>query len=65
MKEVLKVFPAVECIQIAYEVIRVTFRSEEGFRSAKELTGLRLYGIWCPILGVGPPLTMKHIFDPL
>ena len=63
MKETLKVFQGVECVQIAYEVIRVTFRTEDGFRAAKELTGVRLAGLWCPILGGGPPLTMVHVFD--
>lgn len=64
-KEVFKALNlyGVVAIQVAYEVIRVTFLTDEGFRRAKELTGVRLFGLWCPILGGGPPVTIVHVFD--
>lgn len=64
-KEVFKVLNlyGVVAIQVAYEVIRVTLSNDEGFRQAKELTGVRLFGLWCPILGGGPPVTVVHMFD--
>ena len=65
MKEVEKVFNlyGVLAIQIAYELIRVTFLTDEVHRRAKELSGVRLFGLWCPILGGGPPVTIVHVFD--
>ena len=65
MKEVEKVFNlyGVVAIQVAYEIIRVTFLTEEGHRRAKALAGVRLFGLWCPILGGGPPVTLVHVFD--
>ena len=65
MKEVEKVFNlyGVVAIQVAYEIIRVTFLTDEGHRRAKELPGVRLFGLWCPILGGGPPVTIVHVFD--
>ena len=65
MKEVEKVFNlyGVVAIQVAYEIIRVTFLADEGYRRAKELPGVRLFGLWCPILGGGPPVTIVHVFD--
>ena len=65
MKEVEKVFNlyGVVAIQVAYEIIRVTFLTEEGHRRAKELASVRLFGLWCPILGGGPPVTIVHVFD--
>ena len=64
-KEVFKAFNlfGVVAIQVAYEVIRVTFSTDDSFRQAKELTGVRLFGLWCPILGGGPPVTIVHVFD--
>lgn len=64
-KEVFKVLNlyGVVAIQVGYEVIRVTLVNDEGFRQAKELTGVRLFGLWCPILGGGPPVTVVHVFD--
>lgn len=64
-REVFKVLNlyGVVAIQVAYEVIRVTLLNDEGFRQAKELTGVRLFGLWCPILGGGPPVTVVHVFD--
>ena len=65
MKEVEKVFNlyGVVAIQVAYEIICVTFLTEEGHRRAKELAGVWLFGLWCPILGGGPPVTIVHVFD--
>ena len=65
MKEVFKVFNllGVVAVQLAYDVIRVTFSTDEGFRQAKELTGVRLFGLWCPILSGGPPVMIVYVFD--
>ena len=65
MTEVFKAFNlyGVKAIQVAYDVIRVTFSTEDGYRIAKGLTGVRLFGLWCPILGGGPPVTIVHVFD--
>ena len=56
MQEVFKVFNflGVAAVQVTYDVIRVSFLTDEGFQRAKELTGVRLFGLWCPILGGGP-----------
>lgn len=27
-----------------------------------EHSGIRLFGMWCPVLGGGPPLTSLHVF---
>ena len=53
----------VVAIQMGYEVIRVTFSSEDDYRHAMERPGLHLFGIFCRILGGGPPITMVHVFD--
>ena len=65
MQEVFKVFNllGVEAVQVTYDVIRVSFLTDEGFRRAKELTAVRLFGLWCPILGGGPPVMIVHVFD--
>lgn len=65
MKEVFKAFNllGVVAVQVAYDVIRVTFSTNDGFRQAKELSGVRLFGLWCPILGGGPPVTIVHVFE--
>ena len=65
MTEVEKVFNlyGVLAIQIGYNVIRVTFMTDEGLRRAKELSGVRLFGLWSPILGGGPPVTIVHVID--
>ena len=64
MKEVLKVFgKGVQAVQIAYEVVRVTLKTEAEFKLAMQQSGVRLFGLWCPILGGGPPTTVVHIFD--
>ena len=60
LKEVLKVF---QHYHIAYEVIRVTLTSADEYNVAKQQPGIRLFGMWCPNLGGGPPVTILHIFD--
>ena len=65
MKEVVKTFDGlpIVAVQIAYEVVRVTFKGEDGFKAAMTNSGVRLFGLWCPILGGGPPVTLIHVFD--
>lgn len=65
MKEVLRVFSAhgVIAVQLMYDTIRVTFKTVEGLDAAKRQDGIHLFGLWCRILGGGPPLTMVHVFD--
>ena len=68
MTEILRVFAGldVKAVQIAYEVVRVTFDSPEHFRAAKSFSGKPLFGLWCSILGGGgggPPLTRLHVFE--
>lgn len=65
MKEVLRVFSAhgVIAVQLMYDTIRVTFKTVEGLDAAKRQDGIHLFGLWCHILGGGPPLTMVHVFD--
>ena len=65
LTEVLRVFAGVDvkAVQIAYEVVRVTFASPEHFRAAKSFSGKHLFGLWCSILGGGPPVTRVHVFD--
>ena len=65
LTEVLRVFAGldVKAVQIAYEVVRVTFASPEHFRAAKSFSGKHLFGLWCSILGGGPPVTRVHVFD--
>ena len=50
-------------VQISYDIVRVSFTTEAGFKHAMENTGERLFGLWCPILDGGPPVTILHIFD--
>ena len=65
LTEVLRVFAGldVKAVQIAYEVVRVTFASPEHFRAANSFSGKHLFGLWCSILGGGPPITRVHVFD--
>lgn len=53
----------VKAIQVAYEVVRVTFATPEHFRASKSYSGKHLFGLWCSILGGGPPVTCVHVFD--
>ena len=50
-------------VQFCYDTIRDTFFCPETFKKAKEKSGLYLCGLWCNILGFGPPTTMVHLFD--
>ena len=50
-------------VQIGYDVVRISFTTNAGFKHAMENPGVRLFGLWCPILRGGPPLTTLHIFD--
>ena len=65
MTEVLRVFAGldVKAVQVAYEVVRVTFASLELFRAAKWFSGKHLFGLWCSILEGGPPIMRVHVFD--
>ena len=65
MKAVFDCFSlfGVIAVQIGYDIVRVSFTTNEGFKHAMENSGIRLFGLWCPILGGGPPLTTLHIFD--
>ena len=65
MTEVLRIFAGldVKAVQVAYEVVRVTFASPEHFRAAKSFSGKHLFGLWCSILGGGTPITRVHVFD--
>ena len=65
MTEVLRVFAGLEvkAVQVAYEVVRVTFASLEHFWVAKSFSGKHIFGLWCSILGGGPPITRVHVFD--
>ena len=53
----------VVAVQIGYDVVRVSFSTDAGFKHAMENTGVRIFGMWCPIHGGGPPLTILHIFE--
>lgn len=50
-------------VQIGYDVVRVSFTTNAGYAHATKSSGVRLFGMWCLILGGGPPLTTLHIFD--
>ena len=65
MTKVLRVLAGldVKALQVAYEVVRVTFASPELFRAAKWFTGKHLFGLWCSILEGGPPIMRVHVFD--
>ena len=65
MTEVLRVFAGLEvkATQVAYEVVRVTFATPEHFRASKSYSGKHLFGLWCSILGDGPPVTCVHVID--
>ena len=53
----------VRAVQVGYDIVPVKFREAEYYRSAKEREGVRLFGMWCRVLGGGPPTTLIHIFD--
>lgn len=41
----------------------VTFSTVDSYRKAKEKTGVHLLGLWCKVVGGGPPITIIHVFD--
>ena len=67
-KDIVKAFSSVfkpliiVAIQIGNEVVRVTFKTDDGYKCAIPKDGFRLFGIYCKILGGGPPITMIHVF---
>lgn len=65
MNEVVELFGPgeIRAVQICYDIIRVTFLSQDVLKKAKESTGVHIFGIWCPILGGGPPVTVVNLFD--
>lgn len=65
LSEIKKAFKAenLRSVQICYDTIRVTFYSPEIFQRAKANTGLYIFGLWCAILGGGPPATSVNLFD--
>ena len=65
MTDVLRVFAGlnVKAVQVAYEVVSVTFASPEHFRAAKSFLGKHLFGLWCSVLRQPPPITRVHVFD--
>jgi len=54
---------SVIAVQILYERVRVTFKTDEAFRAAKQHEDIYLFSFNCSILGGGPPSTPVHIFD--
>ena len=65
LAEIAKTFnkDSMRAVQFCYDTICVTFFCPEAFKKAKEKSGLYLCGLWCKILGGGPPTTMVHLFD--
>ena len=63
MTELVRIFKHVRAIQICYDTVRVTFYSPEIFQAAKAQSGVYVFGMWCPILGGGPPVTVVNLFD--
>ena len=53
----------VESVQFCFELVRVTFKTEEMKVRALQLKGFHIFGMWVKIEGGGPPLTNVHIFD--
>ena len=50
-------------VQIGYEIVRVTFCSDEAFSRLKSMEGVSLFGLCCKILGGGTATTLVHGFD--
>ena len=65
MTQVLRVFAGldIKAVQVAYEVVRVTFASPGHFRAVKSFSGKHLFGLLYSILRGGPPITRVHVFD--
>ena len=52
----------VESVQFCFELVRVTFKTEEMKARALQLKGFHIFGMWVKIEGGGPPLTNVHIY---
>lgn len=64
MQEVVRGFSrGVVACQIGYDIIRVTFDNPDNFEAAKRNSGVHLFGMYCAVLGGGPPSTLVHLFD--
>ena len=65
MTEIVNLYPdgEIQAIQICYDTIRATFRTQEVFKKAKESLGVHIFGMWCPIIGGGPSVTVVNVFD--
>ena len=65
LKQLLTYFPldVVVAVQIAHEVIRVTFKDLASYKRGMEKDGVRLFGMWCPIMGGGPSVMIVHVID--
>ena len=64
LSEIVRVFPnGVLACQFGFDIIRVTFNNPEFFQRAKRNDGVHLFGMYCNILGGGPPATLVHLFD--
>ena len=65
LSEIKKAFKAeyLCALKVCYDTIRVTFYSPEIFKRARECPGLYIFGLWCNILGGGPPVTVVNVFD--
>ena len=53
----------IRAVQVCYDTIRITFIRSDVYLKAKENTSLYLFGLWCNILGGGPPVTVVNVFD--
>ena len=58
MNEVTRKLNSVIAVQVLYEILRVTFKTDEAFRAAKQHKDIYLlFSFDCSILGGGPPAT--------
>ena len=65
LESILKLFQdkyEIVAVQQCFDLVRVTFGSEEAAVEALKEKGVRLHGIRCRIDG-GPPTTIVHLFD--
>ena len=62
--KILRVFAGldVKAVEIAYEVVPVTFASPEHFWAAKSFSGKSLSSLWCSILGGRSPFYARARF---
>ena len=50
-------------VQIAHEVIWVTFKNLTSYKRGMEKDCVRIFGMWCPIMGGGPSATNVHVIN--